>query len=216
MADSGSERPELTAYILNELPDEERTQLELVLDQDSSLRTESNELRSLSDLIRSELEAEERLQLLPQQRNAILDAAPSAGEEKVPKTATAKSPLPPSLGDRLEFLAVFLALMMLGLLVPRLPHYAQLLKILIRARFQVHEVFEDEPPSPPEVPDAPAWGFNALQLEIFLASALIAMAYYAWVRTAPPRPAPKVQAYLVAALIFSVIQLVLLRLLAAA
>lgn len=67
-----SDDPKFTAYILDELSPEERTEILQQIEGDETLAAEADELRRLTESLRAELHGEKAEPLTPQQRAAIL------------------------------------------------------------------------------------------------------------------------------------------------
>ena len=72
-----TESPELTAYALGELPENERAQVELAVAADPALRAEVEEIRRTVTLLETELANENAVVLSPQQRGRIIAEAVS-------------------------------------------------------------------------------------------------------------------------------------------
>jgi hypothetical protein len=189
MADK-TEQQEVTDYLLGELEGEEKTILELRFDREPELRSDIDEFRTVSDLIYRELRSEESLQLNPEQRRAILKAIPYFPEKVSIETGI-------EIWDRFELLFLFLGLLSLGLLFPRL----SFLRRNLRAWFNGTESSQFH------------WSpIDHTHLRAFLISSALAMFYYSWIRLRffPKRPVPVVH-ILLTFVIYGLFQILILR-----
>jgi hypothetical protein len=190
MVDSPEEttdRLEVTAYVLGELSGEEKTSLEIEFDRDATLRIERAELRTLSDLVARELAAEPDnsgfLALTIEQKGEILRRATQIASVTPPPPAIPAPASGPDLWDRLELLMVFVALQILGFVLPHLTDRINLTAGALKARLK--DSAEAEPTD---------WfwfldGRSAGYFRASLGAALLAVIFYAWIRLRRRRPA---------------------------
>src|SRR5687767_1435081 len=84
----------LTAFVLDELPPDERAAFERQLAEDDSLRAETHELRDLAALVFAALHTEPEPALDPTRRRAILNVAAGGSASTGPRIAAAPAVLP--------------------------------------------------------------------------------------------------------------------------
>jgi hypothetical protein len=212
------ERDDVTAYVLGELGNDETTQLEVELKNDSGLRTEFEELRELSELISRELRVGERLGLTLEQRRKILAAStPKPRPLPTPSPRTVLVPVPvasPGMDalERFEFLLVFLGLTSLDLVLPRAPAFVHGVRLQLRRWARGNPDYEfSEEPGRFGIPEqlTPAY------MKLALFAALAAVLAYAWLRIKrhPKSPMP-FSAFVIVLFLHLVFLLALLRFLA--
>src|SRR5690242_17203729 len=95
---------EITAYVLGEANAEESTLIDFQISSDADLRAEVEDLRTISDLISTELKKDEVYTLTRSQRMSIL-------QELNPSPA-------PGLWQRIELLVLFLVFWAVNLMSP--------------------------------------------------------------------------------------------------
>jgi anti-sigma factor RsiW len=85
--------PKFTAYILNELPPDEHTQVLEEMERDGALAAEANELHRFTESLRAELQAEVAERLTPEQRAAVLwETLPIESNVAIMKVSWWRSP----------------------------------------------------------------------------------------------------------------------------